>query len=131
MGATWRLVETLVCGIAWGSVRTDLGVHELTDLDFALARAGVSSAVGLQHLLNNKTGLSLIPVQGLTVGWHPHEKALAMAGAYRSAAPSIPDPAQRETVESLARWLDGFVPWARVAGTLGRPAPDLLAFYAN
>ena len=84
MGATWRLLETLVQGIAWGSTRMSLTEHSLTDLDFALARGGVSAAVGIRHLLENKASLNLIPVQGLTVGWHQHEKALAMAGAYRS-----------------------------------------------
>ena len=80
MGATWRLLETLVQGIAWGSTRMSLTEHSLSDLDFALARGGVSAAVGIRHLLENKASLNLIPVQGLTVGWHRHEKALAMAG---------------------------------------------------
>ena len=87
MGATWRLLETLVQGTAWGSTRMRLTEPGLDDLDFALARGGVSAAVGLRHLLNSKTGLSLIPVSGLTVGWHRHDKALAMNDAYRSAMP--------------------------------------------
>ena len=69
MGATWRLLETLVQGTAWGSTRMRLTESGLDDLDFALARGGVSAAVGLRHLLNSKTGLNLIPVPGLTVGW--------------------------------------------------------------
>ena len=28
-------------------------------------------------------------------------------------------------------WLDGFVPWAHVAHSLGRPVPDLVGFYAQ
>ena len=48
-------------------------------LDFALARGGVSAAVGLRHLLTSVTSINLLPVSGLTVGWHPHDKALAMA----------------------------------------------------
>src|SRR3712207_6564210 len=51
-GATWRLLETLVCGMAWGSTRMSLTSEALDDLDFALARGGVSAAVGLRHLLN-------------------------------------------------------------------------------
>lgn len=130
MGATWRLLETLVSGIAWGSTRMSLTAQGLDDLDFALARGGVSAAVGLRHLLTSTTSLNLIPVQGLSVGWHPYEKALAMAGAYRSAMPQIKTDEQRDLVNSLATWLDGFIPWAQVASSLGRPIPDLVGFWA-
>jgi hypothetical protein len=131
IGATWRVLEALVQGIAWGSTRMHLSGQELDDLDFALARGGVSSSVGLRHLLNSTTSVNLIPVQGLTVGWHPHEKALAMAGAYRAALPQIKTDEQRGMISSLATWLDGFVPWSQVAASLGRPVPDLVGFWAN
>jgi len=131
MGATWRLLETLVQGTAWGSTQMRLTEAGLNDLDFALARGGVSAAVGLRHLLNSKTGLSLIPVTGLTVGWHPHDKALAMNEAYRSAIREIKTDEQREMISSLTVWLDGFLPWAQVAASLGRPVPDLIGFWAH
>ncbi len=130
VGATWRVLETLVQATAWGSIRMELTQQSLADLDFALARGGVSSAVGLRHLLNTNPSLNLTGVQGLTVGWHPYETALAMAGAYRSAMPQIKTAEQQELITALATWLDGFVPWARVAPSLQRPAPDLVGFYA-
>jgi hypothetical protein len=130
-GATWRLLETLVQGIAWGSTRMSLTPQSLDDLDFALARGGVSAAVGLRHLLNSTMSLNLIQVQGLTVGWHPHHKALAMAAAYRSAIQDIKTGEQREMIKSLTSWLDGFLPWAQVAASLGRPVPDLVGFWAS
>lgn len=131
MGATWRLLETLVQGTAWGSTQMRLTEPGLDDLDFALARGGVSAAVGLRHLLNNKTELSLIPVTGLTVGWHRHDKALAMNEAYRSAMGEIKTDEQRQMIGALTVWLDGFVPWAQVAASLGRPVPDLVGFWAH
>ncbi|HEU4907462.1 MAG TPA: hypothetical protein VFT17_01220, partial [Propionibacteriaceae bacterium] len=106
-GATWRLLETLVQSIAWGSTRMGLTAQELDDLDFALARGGASASVGLRHLLNNTLSLNLIPVNGLKVGWQPHQKATAMAGAYRSAMPGIKTQEQREMINSLTIWLDG------------------------
>ena len=131
MGATWRLLETLVQGIAWGSTRMSLTEQSLTDLDFALARGGVSAAAGIRHLLDNTASLNLIPVQGLTMGWHRHDQALAMAEAYRSAMPQIKTEEQRAMINGLAIWLDGFVPWATVASSLGRPVPDLIGFWAH
>ena len=130
-GATWRVLETLVAEIAWGSTRMTLTEQGLDDLDFALARGGVSSFVGLRHLLATTTSMPLVGVHGLDVGWHHYEQALAMAGAYRSAMGQLEDDAQREMVAALATWLDGFVPWASVSASLGRPVPDLIAFYAH
>ena len=130
-GATWRLLETLVQGIAWGSTRMGLTAQELDDLDFALARGGASSSVGLRHLLNSTLSLNLIPVSGLTVGWHPHQKAMAMAEAYRGAIAGLKNAEQREMINSLTIWLDGFMPWAQVAASLGRPVPDLVGFWAS
>ena len=93
--------------------------------------AGVSASVGLRHLLNSTMSLNLVPVQGLTVGWHPYHKALAMAAAYRSAIQDIKTEEQREMINSLTIWLEGFVPWAQVAASLGRPVPDLVGFWAS
>jgi hypothetical protein len=130
-GATWRLLETLVQGIAWGSTRMGLTAQALDDLDFALARGGASASVGLRHLLKSSLSLNLVPVQGLTVGWYPHQKAVAMAAAYRSAMPGIKTEEHRDMIDSLAMWLDGFLPWAQVAASLGRPVPDLVGFWAS
>ena len=130
-GATWRVLETLVCDLAWGSTKMTLTPQALDELDFALARGGVSSSVGLRHLLDTTAALNLVPVQGLTVGWHRYETALAMAGAYRAAMPQIKTAEQQEQVAALASWLDGFVPWAEVAASLGRPTPDLVGFWAQ
>lgn len=128
-GATWRVLETLVCGTAWGSTRMSLTSESLDDLDFALARGGVSSSVGLRHLLETRLDL-LVPVQGLTAGWHPYETALAMAGAYRAALPQVETTAQQEMTLALAAWLDNFVPWAQAAVSQGRTVPDLVGFWA-
>ena len=129
MGATWRLLETLVQGTAWSSTRMSLTEQGLDDLDFALARGGVSAAVGLRHLLNSSTSVNLVPVQGLIVGYHPYHKALGMASAYRAAMPEVKTPEQQELVSGLVTWLDGFVHWADVAPQLGRPTPDLIGFW--
>ena len=130
-GATWRLLETLVQAAAWGSTRMPLDSHALDDLDFALARGGVSAAVGLRHLLSNSLSLPLLPVGGLTVGWHPYQKVLAMNEAYRGALDQIRTEEQRGMVAALTVWLDSFRPWAQVAGSLNRPVPDLVGFCAG
>jgi hypothetical protein len=131
LGATWRLLETLVQGSAWGSTLMTLTPESLDELDFALASGGVSAAVGLRHLLSSPTSVPLLPVHGLTVGWHPHDKALAMAGAYRSALPQVQTREQAELVAALVSWLDGFRGWAQEAVRVHRRVPDLVGFWAN
>ncbi|GAA2111992.1 hypothetical protein GCM10009841_35260 [Microlunatus panaciterrae] len=129
--ASWRALEVLVSGSAWGATRMALTPQALDDLDFALARGGVSAAVGLRHLLSSTTSVNLVPVPGLTVGYHPYEKALAMASAYRAAMPEVKTAEQQEMLAALISWLDGFRPWADVAQSLARPVPDLVGFWAH
>lgn len=131
LGATWRVLETLVQGSAWASTRMPLTPESLNDLDFALARGGVAAAAGLRHLLSSPTSAPLLAVRGLTVGWHPYDKALAMTNAYRSALPEVESREQAELVAALVGWLDGFAFWAQAALRCGRPAPDLIGFWAN
>lgn len=131
MGASWRVLESLVQYRSWGSTRLPLTPQSLDDLDFTLARGGVAAAVGIGHLLTSNPGVRLIPVQGLTVGWHRFDKALAMAAAYRAAMQEVKTDEQRELISHLVMWLDGFVHWSQVANTIGRPVPDLVGFWAH
>jgi hypothetical protein len=117
--------------MAWGSTRLELDGTQMDDLDFALARGGVSAAVGLRHLLNSTTSVGLLPVTGLTIGWHPYPKALMMASAYRAGMNELKAAQQQELISALVIWLDGFVPWSEIAERMGRPAPDLVGFYAG
>ena len=129
--ATWRLMEILIQGWAWGSTRLSLDPRALDDLDFALARGGVSAAVGVRHLLTNSIQLPLSPAAGLVVGFHPYARAVDTADAYRQALPQVPGEHQQELIAGLVKWLDGFPHWAQVAPTIGRPVPDLVGFWVS
>lgn len=128
--AAWRMLEALTAARAWGSTELALSSYDVDQLDFALARGGVAAAVGLRHLFTSATHVSLVPVHGLTVGWHANHKALAMAQAYREALDEVP-PEHRGEVTGLVNWMDGFPHWAEVAGSVGRPAPDLVGFWSE
>lgn len=128
--AAWRLLEAATQRRAWGSTRLALTSADMDQLDFALARGGVSAAVGLRHLFSSATHVSLIPVHGLTVGWHDNGKALAMAQAYRDALDEVP-PEHQHAVTALVDWMDGFPHWAEAAASVGRPAPDLVGFWSE
>lgn len=129
--ATWRLLEILIQGWSWGSTRLSLDPRALDDLDFALARGGVSAAVGVRHLLANNLRLPLSPAAGLTVGFQPYVSAVDMGDAYRQALPQVPGTDQQQLIAGLVKWLDGFPHWAAVAPTLGRPIPDLVGFWVS
>lgn len=131
MIATWRLLEILVQGWSWGTTRLSLDQRALDDLDFALARGGVAADVGVGHLIRHDLRLPLRAAPGLTVGYHPYERAVAMTDAYRAALPQLPGEERQELVSNLVSWLDGFPHWADVAPQVGRPAPDLVGFWVN
>lgn len=129
--AAWRTVETLVSRVAWGSTRLDVTRRSLDELDFALARGGVTSNVGMHRLLDHGTQMNLLPVTGLVVGWQQHEFVLEMAEAYRKALPEVKTEERQEVLAALVKWLDGFAHWGQVAPELHRPAPDLVGFWAE
>ncbi|MDN5726746.1 MAG: hypothetical protein L0G99_12570 [Propionibacteriales bacterium] len=128
--AAWRLLETLVSESSWGSIRLQFGPHEVDEVDFALARGGVAANVGLHHLLTTSTEINLLPVRDLTVGWYDHERALAMAEAYRQGLDQVSS-AQQDQVTELIVWLDNFPQWAQNAAAAQRPIPDLIAFWVQ
>lgn len=129
--ATWRLLEILAQGRSWGSTRLSLDQRALDDFDFALARGGVSAAVGVRHLVNHDLRLTLPPAAGLKVGFQPYTHVLDMADAYRQALPQVPGEDRQELIAGLIKWLDGFPHWAEVAPRVGRPVPDLVGFWVS
>ncbi|SDD89476.1 hypothetical protein [Auraticoccus monumenti] len=129
---TWRLLERLVSGLAWGSLVVDLGPAERDTVDFELARAGLSSDVGLGRLLSHDARIGVMAPQGESACARPHSFALAMAEAWGHAvaedSPPVRESRHRETIRSISFWLDGMAQWGRVAAQQGRPVPDLVAF---
>ncbi len=130
--ATWRLLERLVEGLAWGSTDVDLDSSERDALDFDLARAGLSSEVGLGRLLCHDARIGVMPPPGEVAAARPHHFAVAMAEAWAGAlaedSPPLQESRHRDALVRLSHWLDGFRHWGRVAAEQGRPAPDLVAF---
>jgi hypothetical protein len=128
--ATWRVLEMLIKENSWGATGVMLSGEELDTFDFALARGGVHAAGGLRHVLNTPTELPLRLPPGLSVGYHTGDQAIWMAESYRQALAEIEERDQRDLAYGLANWLDGFAPWARLAASQGRPAPDLVGFWS-
>jgi hypothetical protein len=123
-------VEALIKENSWGATGLILSAEELDSFDFALARGGVNSAAGLRHLLNTSAELPLRLPAGLLVGYHSGDQAVWMAQSYRSALPEVEDRSHRDLAYGLANWLDGLPHWALVAGSLHRPAPDVIGFWS-
>jgi hypothetical protein len=126
---TWQLLELLIKENSWGTTRLWLEREQLDTLDFALARGGVHAAAGLWHLLHNQTELPLFPPQGTLIGYHPFDQVAWMADSYRAAMPEIKGADQREQVQDLADWMDGFAAWSGQAAAVARPGPDLVAYW--
>lgn len=128
--ARWRLLEVLVHGGAWSTLRLELPGNLLNDVDFSLACVGVPTTLSLGTLLDDdlRTGLPALP--GLRAGFCHHGRALARAEAYREAVDKISEPERSEVVGKLAAWLNGFPRWGELAPGLGRPEPSLVGFYS-
>lgn len=126
--AVWRLQERLIAGRAWGSFTLPYGPQDLDQVDFALARGGVSAAVGLHHLFASTTPISLVAQSDLVVGWHDHDRAASMAASFREALDEVPGE-YRGQISHLVSWLDQLETWSGQAEAAGRPRPDLIGFW--
>lgn len=128
--AAWRLLEVASAHLSWGSISMVLPPGAVDEIDFALARGGAPAVAGLRHLFNSATQVSLPPLPGLSVGWHEHDRALAMEQAWRDGFDEVPE-THRDSVANVVDFISGFPHWDGLAGQLGRPRPDLVAFWSD
>ena len=126
--AAWRLLEAYLAAKAWSTHGIDLDVNRFNDLEFDLARVGVSPEFGLGKLVNGELGLPLQTYRGLSTGCTKHPQALAAASAWRGALPHL-SPGNRAIAEPYAAWLAQFHHYAQAAPQAGRPLPDLIVVY--
>lgn len=128
--ATWRLQERLVAGCSWGGFALPYGSAEVDEVDFALARGGVSAAVGLRHLFSAVAPISLVAQPELQVGWYASDRVATMVTAFRQGLSEVPNEHQ-SLIAGLVDWLSNWPEWSAAAGDAGRIAPDLVGFWAH
>ena len=123
----FEVFSTLVARMSpWGERRGELVVRSpLANLDatpvvpglvagWPLAQLSGRPALGALALATGALFLGAT-VDGLLLGhWYLVDRRLS-----------------NRPIAALATWLDGFVPWASVSASLGRPVPDLVAFWAH
>lgn len=129
LDATWRLFERLVGERSWGAMHLHLDDAMLNRIDFELARAGSPSHLGLAALLRSDARVGLTPKPGTVIGYRVHPHAVATADAYAQAQAALPSSDVADQVRMLVNWLNGFAHWGDLAPGLGRPVPDLIAFW--
>lgn len=128
--AAWRLQERLVAGCSWGALALPYGPAEVDEVDFALARGGVSAAVGLRHLFTAVAPISLVAQPGLQVGWYASDRVATMVTAFRDGLAEVPEAHQSE-IAGLVEWLSNWPEWSAAADAAGRETPDLVGFWAH
>lgn len=125
----WRLVEQLIGHRSWGSLVLDLDARGLDDFDFAVARAGAPSEIGLVRLIHSPARLGLPDLPGQMVGYVPDP--LPTRGAGILAGLELGNSPFAASVAALAEFLGAFPQWTAEARTARRPVPDLIAFHSD
>lgn len=129
LAPTWRLFECLVRGRAWGSTHLAIDEGMLNRIDFELTRAGSPSHLGLGALVHTDARVGLTPMPGTTINYRMHPQTIATADALAAAQGALPSADVADQVRKLVNWLNGFSHWGELAPQLGRPVPDLIAFW--
>lgn len=128
--ASWVLLDGWLQRLGWGQLELPLFPAELNDLEFDLARSGLSSQFAIRKLLAGEAQLPLRAPAGVRVGYAKFAHVVATRDALHEVLPRLTE-ANRERLGQLIAFLDGFDSWEQVAANSGRPRPDLLGQWAE
>lgn len=122
--ASWVLVDGWLRRLGWAQLELNLSEGELNELEFDLARAGLSSQFAVRKLLAGEAQLPLRPPAGVRVGYAKFGHVVATRDAVRRALPELAE-THHQALNRLVAFLDGFEAWEQAAMNAGRPRPDL------
>lgn len=126
--AAWALVRAYLEAQSWGSLPLELSQRQLDELEFDLAKAGMSSAYGLRKLFVDPLGVPLNTPPGMVAGFVHAERVDDWRRAWDEAAAQLEGPNQA-LARSVADWLELFPAWAEAAMASGRSTPDAIALF--
>lgn len=122
-----RALAAMVVGQAWGTHEVALTPRQLEDFDFSLARAGVSSAVGLERLIESDAGFGIAPTPDLRICAIDHHQVEAVRDQLTGV--ELAEPEQAAVLTGLAGFFDHYPQWTAAAAAAGRPEPALVGFW--
>lgn len=122
---SWQIVSHWLDLLSRATLRLDIDRATAEKLDFDLARAGVSSHLGLRTLWARAASLPLLPPPGNEIGYQRHLAAVELGEAWRGSIGALEG--STDLVTYVSDWLCQLPEWARDAEGAGRPAPDVFA----
>ncbi len=128
--ATWRLIDAWLAAKSWDRVEIDLDDAGFSELEFALARAGLAPQFALAKLITKPLGIPLRLPPGLVAGHAKYAHALASREAWRAASATL-EPEHAEVADRYLAFLDTFAENAEAAPRGGRPVPDLVGLFRS
>lgn len=121
----WQIILAWLDELSWGCIDVEVDGRDMSDLDFALAAAGLPSQFGLEKLLQDEPQIPLRPMPGQRWGYAKHAHLLATRQALDEIAPNLDDKTAA-SVKPFRDFLAGFDDWTQQAAEQARPAPDLV-----
>ncbi len=130
LAPAWRVVIAWLDAEAWAGFSLAAAPAQLDDLEFDLARAGLSSDFSLRHLMSGDPQLPLRPAPGMSVGYCKQGHVIATRDALDAVLENVED-TSRQRAASLLRFLNGVHEWSARAIEAGRPQPDLVVIWTD
>lgn len=124
---TWRALELLICGQAFGRCTLPLTPDQIEGFDFAVTRAGAPANAGLGTVLRAGSRIGLPPHPAVVTGYLPWAQALLMAQGLSGVR--LENPAHQAALTELVGFLAQYPGWADEAAAANRAKPDLLAIW--
>lgn len=117
-------LEAMVSAQAWGTRELELTPRQMEEFDFALARAGVPSAVGLERLVESDAGIALAHAEGLKLCAIDNQQVRTAAAQLTGVR--VDDQGHTQLLAALVDFLDQYLQWGTPEPS---SQPDLVGFW--
>lgn len=128
LGYAWQIALAWLDELSWGRADLDIDPQQMADIEFDLARAGLSASLGLERLFQDNPQLPLLTMPDQRFGY---AKNAHVEATRRGLSTVISDLSEGSlpTVGTVLEFCNHFEDWSDRAARSGRPVPDLVVVW--
>lgn len=128
LGHAWQITLAWLAELSWGQLHLDVTTQQIAQVEFALAKAGLSTAFGLEKLFHSDPQIPLRPLTRQRFGYSENSHVQTTKQALSKVIDDV-DEESLPIAGAVLEFLNDFDGWTQQAATAGRPAPDLIAVW--
>lgn len=128
LGYAWQIALAWLDEMSWGRVDLDIDPQLMEDVEFDLARAGLSARLGLERLFQDNPQLPLLNPPHQRFGYAKNRHVEATRQGLSTVVSDLSEESL-PIVGAVLEFCNQFAGWSERAAEAGRPVPDLVAVW--